>query len=109
MAKAVVTSAQRGRKKLPRQTTFDTSKLLCTQWWPVWITDEVRKSWPVVVLSICELQALIDRDMEWMTMAQACKDMGISKTVFAGIYTSARKKLTKAIITGATLQIECEN
>jgi predicted DNA-binding protein (UPF0251 family) len=34
--------------------------------------------------------------------------MGISKTVYAGIYASARRKVTESLISWAVLTIECD-
>lgn len=41
-------------------------------------------------------------------MDEAAKKMGISKTVYAGIYASAKKKLVDAIITPKVLMIDCQ-
>ena len=40
-----------------------------------------------------ELQTLIYQDVDGLTMQQGADKMGISKTVYAGIYATAKKKL----------------
>jgi predicted DNA-binding protein (UPF0251 family) len=54
-----------------------------------------------------ELQALAYKDLEDLTMQEAAKKMGISKTVFAGIYTSGRKKQTDCLVNGKILTVQC--
>ncbi|USN54921.1 MAG: DUF134 domain-containing protein [Candidatus Peribacteria bacterium] len=54
-----------------------------------------------------ELQALSYKDLENMTMQEAADAMHISKTVFAGIYTSARRKQTDCLVNGKVLSIVC--
>lgn len=41
-------------------------------------------------------------------MDEAAKKMGISKTVYAGIYASAKKKMVEAIITPKLLIVDCQ-
>jgi predicted DNA-binding protein (UPF0251 family) len=45
-----------------------------------------------------ELQTLIDRDIDGKIMDEACICMGVSKTVYAGIHASARRKVTESLI-----------
>lgn len=95
----------RGRKKKPRCTDFDPRQLCSMTRGPL----EGRKIHDdVIVLTVDELQTLVDKDRDKKTMEQGCRCMGVSKTVYAGIYASAREKLTQALITGATLQICCQ-
>jgi predicted DNA-binding protein (UPF0251 family) len=72
--------------------------MICQSFGPLKISKEELDKRPIIVLSHDELQSLVDRDINGMIMDDACHCMGISKTVYAGIYTSARKKVTKAII-----------
>ncbi len=55
-----------------------------------------------------ELQALAYKDLDDLTMQQAAEKMWISKTVFAGIYTSGRKKQTDCLINGKILMVQCD-
>lgn len=41
-------------------------------------------------------------------MDEAAKKMGISKTVYAGIYASAKKKMVESIISPKVLMVECQ-
>ena len=98
----------KGRKKAPRCTNFDPSNMLCQCFGPLKISQEELQTRPSINLSHDELQTLVDRDINGLIMDDACRCMGISKTVYAGIYASARKKVTKALIEGSILQIKCE-
>jgi predicted DNA-binding protein (UPF0251 family) len=49
------------------------------------------------------------KDLDELTMQQAADKMGISKTVFAGIYRSARKKQTDCLINGKILTVQCDD
>lgn len=95
----------KGRKKKPRCTDFDPQQLLCATRGP--LGDQVSDG-DVIILTLDELQTLVDKDRDKKTMEQGCRCMGVSKTVYAGIYASAREKLTQALITGSTLQICCQ-
>ena len=97
-----------GRKKVERTICIDTKELVCGCMWPVKLpTSELRKL-EKVMLFADELQALAYKDLDNLTMQQAADKMWISKTVFAGIYTSARKKQTDCLINGKILTIQCE-
>lgn len=95
------------RKKIPRCTTFDTDKLICSCRWPVWIPQDELSDRPKIMLTQDELQTLIDRDIDGKIMDEACVCMWVSKTVYAGIHASARRKVTESIISGSVLTIEC--
>jgi predicted DNA-binding protein (UPF0251 family) len=95
------------RKKIPRCTTFDTNKLICSCRWPVWLSEEELKERPKIMLTQDELQTMIDRDIDGKIMDEACLCMGVSKTVYAGIHSSARRKITESLISWAVLTIEC--
>ncbi|NCQ81506.1 DUF134 domain-containing protein [bacterium] len=60
-----------------------------------------------VILYPDELQALVYKDLDNLTMQQSADKMSISKTVFAGIYTSARKKQTDCLVNGKILTVQC--
>lgn len=76
--------------------------------WPIKLDPSVWPTLEKVTLYPDELQALSYKDLENLTMQEAAKKMGISKTVFAGIYTSARKKQTDALINGKILTVQCK-
>ena len=99
----------KGRKKIPRCTTFDTNKLVCSCRWPVGLSEEELQDRPKIFLTKDELQTLIDRDRDRKIMDDACTCMGISKTIYAGIYASARRKVTESLISWSILTIECNN
>ena len=82
--------------------------MICQCFGPLKLTKVELKSRPKIILTLDELQTLVDRDINGLTMDEACSTMGVSKTVYAGIYASARTKVTKALIEGAVLQIECD-
>lgn len=96
------------RKKIPRCTSFDTGTLICSCRWPVWLPQEELETRPKVILTQDELQTLIDRDIDGKIMDEACVCMGVSKTVYAGIHASARRKVTESLISWAVLTIECQ-
>jgi len=96
------------RKKIPRCTTFDTDKLICSCRWPVGIPQEELETRPKILLTQDEFQTLVDRDIDGKIMDEACICMGISKTIYAGIYASARRKVTESLISWAILTIECD-
>lgn len=96
------------RKKIPRCTSFDTDTLICSCRWPLWIKESELKDRPKILLTHEELQTLVDRDIDGKIMDEACVCMGISKTIYAGIYASARRKVTQSLISGSILTIECQ-
>ena len=63
---------------------------------------------PKILLTKDEMQTLIDRDQDCKIMDDACRSMNVSKTVYAGIYASARHKIVQSIVEGAVLMIECQ-
>lgn len=83
--------------------------MICHCFGPVSLTKKDLESLGKIVLGEDELQALIYQDKEWLIMDEAAKKMGISKTVYAGIYASAKKKLVDAIITPKVVMIDCQN
>ena len=54
-----------------------------------------------------EYQTIIYQDIDNLTMDVACAKMGISKTVYAGLYKSARSKLAHMLHHNTTLTIVC--
>lgn len=62
-----------------------------------------------VVLTACELQALKYKDIDRDTMVVAAEKMGISKSVFGEIYTSARHKVALALVESKQLHIVCDD
>lgn len=99
----------RWRKKHPRCVSFDSSLLICECRWPLKIPQDQLEKRLRITLTHDELQTLVDRDIEGQIMDDACQCMGISKTVYAGIYASARNKVTRSIIEWAILMIECNH
>lgn len=97
------------RKKIPRCTSFDTDTLICSYRWPIGLSEEELQDRPKIFLTKDELQTLIDRDRDRKIMDDACTCMGISKTIYAGIYASARRKITESLISWSILTIKCNN
>ena len=100
--------SSRWRKKIQRCISFDTDTLICTCRWPTNISVDELKQRPQIILSKEELQSLVDRDIDKKTMEEGALCMGVSKTVYAGISTRAREKMTKSLITWAVLKIDCQ-
>jgi len=97
-----------GRKKKERILCLDPAGLVCGCRGPLNLANEKLAELEQVWLEPDELQALAFRDLERFSMADAAAKMGISKTVFAGIYTVARKKQTSCLIEGKILLVRCE-
>jgi uncharacterized protein len=76
--------------------------------WPIKLDSSVWPTLEKVTLYPDELQALAYKDLNDYTMQEAADKMGISKTVFAGIYTSARKKQTDCLVNWKILTVQCE-
>jgi predicted DNA-binding protein (UPF0251 family) len=57
------------------------------------------------------LQSLVYQDIDSLTMDQACLKMWVSKTVYAGIYSSARHKVVTMLIQWSVLKVctKCNN
>ena len=58
--------------------------------------EELEKKERIQLLSD-EYQTMLYQDRDNLTMDVACKKMGISKTVYAGLYKSARAKLARML------------
>lgn len=97
-----------GRKKKERIVCFDPSELVCGCMWPVKLTKSELRKLEKVQLWTDELQALIYKDLDNLTMQEACKKMWISKTVFAWLYSSGRKKQTDCLVNGKILTVACD-
>lgn len=97
-----------GRKKKCRTINFDTNKMICRCFGPLSLPKKDLANLEQIVLGEDELQAFIYQDKEWLIMEKAAKKMGISKTVYAGIYASAKKKIVEAIISSKILMIDCQ-
>ena len=82
--------------------------MICQCFGPLKLTCAELEQRPKIILSVDEVQTLVDRDINNLIMDEASACMGISKTVYAGIYATARNKVTQALITGAILHIACE-
>jgi len=95
-----------GRTKIPRNISIDMEKLVNKHMGPIWYTKTQLKKLPTTVLYPDEVQALARRDVEGLNMLDAAQKMWVSKTVYSGIYTSARIKLSSALIHWELLVIE---
>lgn len=78
---------------------INTKDLLCTTRGPTSLSAQELEARPKILLTKAELQTLVDRNIDNKTMDQACKGMGVSKTVYAGICAKARQKVTTSIMT----------
>lgn len=72
--------------------------MICDCFGPLKLSKTQLKQRNKTQLEADELQAIIYKDIDGLTMAQASTEMGISKTVFAGIYATARKKIATTIV-----------
>lgn len=97
-----------GRKKKERLICFDPSDLVCGCMWPVKLPKSELRKLEKVQLWADELQALIYKDLDNLTMKNACEKMWISKTVFANLYSSGRRKQTDCLVNGKILTVQCE-
>ncbi len=97
------------RKKIDRTICIDTTKLVCGCMWPVKLTKSELRKLEKVTLYDDELQALAYKDLENLTMKESAKMMWISKTVFAGIYSSARKKQTDCLVNWKIIIVQCDD
>ena len=62
-----------------------------------------------ITLTIDELEAIRLKDLKELEQEKACKKMGISQPTFHRLLTSARKKLSDAIVNGKAIKIEGGN
>lgn len=97
-----------GRKKKCRTINFDTNNMICHCFGPASLPKKDLEKLEKIFLGEDELQALIYQDITWLIMEEAAKKMGVSKTVYAGIYASAKKKVVETIISPKILMVECE-
>jgi len=61
------------------------------------------------VLTIDELEAIRLKDLQELEQEEAAKKMNISQPTFNRLLTSARKKLSDAIINGKAIRVEGGN
>ncbi|MCS6983179.1 MAG: DUF134 domain-containing protein [Candidatus Absconditabacterales bacterium] len=97
----------RGRKKNPRYVNFDPMTMICQCFGPLKLSHEELQHRPHIIMTKDELQTIVDKDINGMTMDEGAQCMGISKTVYAGTYALARKKIARSLIEGCVLSIEC--
>lgn len=76
--------------------------------WPIKMEKEDLQKLRKVYIQPDEVQALAYKDLDSLTMQDAAEKMGISKTVFAGIYQSARHKQTDCLVNGKILIVQCD-
>jgi predicted DNA-binding protein (UPF0251 family) len=86
-----------GRKKKERNICIDWNTMLCDCFGPLKVDKDVLTKREKIYLEADELQSLIYQDIDGLTMDVACKKLWVSKTVYAGIYSSARNKTARAI------------
>lgn len=97
-----------GRKKKERNVCIDFESMLCNCFWPLKVSQELLESLEKVIMEPDELQTLVYQDQDGLTMDEACKKLGVSKTVYAGIYKRARKKVVDSLINNKILIMNCE-
>ena len=93
------------RTKKCRTIELDIPGMKCHCMAPVGLSCEELDALPKTMLEPDELQSLVYQDLDSLTMDQACAKMWVSKTVYAGIYSSARRKVTQALINWSVLRI----
>ena len=86
-----------GRKKKKRNICIDRNAMLCDCFGPLKVDKDTLEKREKIQLESDEMQTLIYQDIDGITMDVACKKLWVSKTVYAGIYSSARKKVAQAI------------
>ncbi len=97
-----------GRKKRQRVVCIDPNTLICSCVWPLQLSRKALEKLEKVVLYSDELQTLQYKDIDGLTMQQGAERMAISKTVFAWMYKSARKKQADCLIHWKVLLISCD-
>ncbi len=81
------------RKKICRNLEVDIDSMNCRCFGPLQIPCEDLEKKEKIQLLPDEYQTILYQDRDNLTMDVACVKMGISKTVYAGLYKSARAKL----------------
>ena len=94
-----------GRKKKCRTLQVDVADLWCHCFGPIGASKKEIQNLPKNFLLADELQTLIYQDVDGLKMQQGADKMGISKTVYAGIYATAKKKLVNFVLTRSVLSI----
>lgn len=95
----------RGRMKKTRKIAPAIASQVGRTTGPLHVDKKTLRDLPTITMTPDEVQALKYRDLDRLSMAAAAKKMGISKTVFAGIYTRARVKQSDAMINGKILTV----
>lgn len=98
-----------GRKKKHRNVEIDFDSMLCDCFWPIKVSQQQLQQLERIVLYPEELQSMIYQDIENLTMDQASSRMGVSKTVYSGIYKSARAKIARTLTKQAVLLLRCSS
>lgn len=93
------------RNKKCRDLSIDPSSLKCNCFGPLKLECEELEKLPKLDLWLDELQSIVYQDIDNLTMDVACAKMWIGKTVYAGIYKSARHKLALMIAQNHILTI----
>jgi predicted DNA-binding protein (UPF0251 family) len=63
-------------------------------------------SYDEIILTLDELEALRLKDLEELTQEEAAKRMNISQPTFNRLLSSARKKVSDALVKGKAIRIE---
>lgn len=93
------------RKKISRKLEIDIDCMDCTCFGPLQLSCEELEKKERLQLLPDEYQTILYQDRDNLTMDVACQKMGISKTVYAGLYKSARSKLACMLDQGCALTI----
>jgi len=93
------------RPKKPRVIELDVGQLSCHCFGPMDKCGEDLSTVTSTLLEQDELQSIIYQDIQQLTMDEASIKMWVSKTVYAGIYNSARRKLAEMLVHGSILKV----
>lgn len=93
------------RIKKPRCIEVNIQGMRCHCFWPTQVDCETLAQLPQDTLQPDELQSIIYQDIDHLTMDEASSKMWVSKTVYAGIYKSARSKVATMLIQWSVLKV----
>jgi predicted DNA-binding protein (UPF0251 family) len=96
-----------GRKKKCRNLEINMEAMICRIFGPLLLDRKKICEAEKVIIDSDEFQTIIYQDLDGLTMDIASSKMGISKTVYAGLYSSARRKLADAIFNNKVIHLGC--
>ena len=67
---------------------------------------EPRENMKIVILAVDEYETIRLIDYQGFSQEECSKYMNVSRTTVQQIYTSARRKIAKALVTGSALHIQ---